>query len=103
LRALHHGHGGSAPAAQDGGIDQQHATRQFGMTGRGHQTQEAAQRVADQKGRLPRLVHLAAGEIGQLPHQVRPVVRHRVVGVMAKFSTAFTVKPRWRRLLNNTR
>ena len=43
-----------------------------------------AQRVADEKGGLACLVHLATGEIGQLLHEVRPVVRDRVGGVMAE-------------------
>jgi hypothetical protein len=58
LRALDHAQRGGAPAAQHGRIDQQHAARQLGVAGGGHQAQEAAQRMADQEGRLAGLVGL---------------------------------------------
>lgn len=62
------------------------------MAGSAHQAQEAAQRMADQKGRLAGLFNFLAGKVGQLLHQVRPVAGHGVAGVMAEFFNRLDLK-----------
>jgi hypothetical protein len=52
------------------------------MQRRAHQAQESAERMADQEHRAAGAVGVALCEIGQLLHQVRPVVGDGVLRVV---------------------
>ena len=84
LRALERTQRAGAPAAQQWGIEQQHAACQIGFAGGRHQAEEAAQRVAHQPGRLPGPLYLGPGEVDQLLHQLAPIVADGVARIVAK-------------------
>ena len=71
-----------APATQDGRVQQHHATGKCRMPRRTHQAQESAQRVTDQEHRLTDAIGSRLREVGQLLHQVRPVVGDGVLRVV---------------------
>ncbi|MOA15050.1 hypothetical protein D3C78_1351890 [compost metagenome] len=84
LGALGHAQRRGAPAADQRRVDQQHAARQLGVLGRGHHAEESAQRVAHQKHRFAPPVDFGAREVGELLHQVGPVVADGIAFLVAK-------------------
>ena len=75
-----------APAADERRVDQHHAAGEFRMPRGAHQAQEAAERMADEEHRRrPPPSTRVLREIGELLHQVRPVVGDGVLRVVAEF------------------